>query len=349
MPEPPAAAPPLGPVTRSKHPRVWPTIPATVLIMLGSSVFASIGAVVALLMLPTSFTSTLPADWRTRLLMRKYGAMERMTRAVTAEPLFVVLLIAGSAFIGAMLVILLVVVRGRSGPWRARLGLTPGCVPVQDFTLLVAAELGAGFVIGGLFAGALQHLHLLPPFGEGRTILVKAMLAAPRGLKIAFVIAGSLMTGVYEELLFRGYLQRGLLAKWRPVTALIVTACFFAVMHGDIAYAVFVLPSGLWLGYLAWRADSVLPGSVCHVCINTIGQSTLAIFGTSLGPKMLSCAQALARVHMLWPFIIVAVSLSVGTIGFGVRCVEKRVRSQSAQKRCCVTANREVVSDRKST
>lgn len=294
--------------------------------MLGSSFVASVAAFFALMLLPTTFTSTLPLDWRTRLLARRYGSTERMALAVMKEPLYVTLAIAGSAIAGTLLVVLLIVARSGSGTWRARLGLVRCRLPARDFLLLVVAGLGAMFVIGNLLISALQHLRLLPPIGAGRAMLPQALLAAPPALKVVLVVAASLLTGVYEELLFRGYLQRGLLACWRPVAALMVTACLFALMHGDLTYAVLVLPIGLWIGYLAWRADSLLPSMVCHVCGNGIGLTSLAVFGTRLTTSMRSFEQVLVGAHLLWPFTLAIVLASALLLWLGVRRVEQRIR-----------------------
>src|SRR5262249_6037781 len=45
------------------------------------------------------------------------------------------------------------------------------------------------------------------------------------------IAAGAVFPGIGEELLFRGYLQRGLQRRWRPAVFLTVTSLLFAIGH----------------------------------------------------------------------------------------------------------------------
>lgn len=72
-----------------------------------------------------------------------------------------------------------------------------------------------------------------------------------------------------EELFFRGYLQRRLLKRWSPWTAILVTAVLFTIAHGitpDILLTVF--PVAVWLGILSWRTNSLWPSCLCHAWMN---------------------------------------------------------------------------------
>ena len=73
----PAPVLPPDAAAHSKRAAVWLVIPATVLLMLTTSIIATVAAFLAVMALPTSFTSTLPLDWRTRFLANRYGASLR--------------------------------------------------------------------------------------------------------------------------------------------------------------------------------------------------------------------------------------------------------------------------------
>ncbi|MFN0008119.1 MAG: lysostaphin resistance A-like protein [Planctomycetota bacterium] len=99
--------------------------------------------------------------------------------------------------------------------------------------------------------------------------LLARMFLEPQGL--AAVGVGFLMSvlpGVCEEALYRGYMQRGLLRRWSPVAAIGLTSLFFAAMHMDVQHSLGVLPLGAWLGFVAWRTGSVWPAVLCHFANN---------------------------------------------------------------------------------
>jgi membrane protease YdiL (CAAX protease family) len=171
--------------------------------------------------------------------------------------------------------------RNTGRPWRERLGLLRGRVPAREFPLLVLAGLGA-LGIGLLLVSALQHVGLLAELGKSRkytAALARALASATPATQVALVLSGSVLAGLAEELVYRGYLQRALLMHWRPGLAIGVSSVLFAAMHGDLAYDVFVLPIALLLGYVAWRADSIVPTIVCHASVNALAQTGIAVFG----------------------------------------------------------------------
>jgi membrane protease YdiL (CAAX protease family) len=77
----------------------------------------------------------------------------------------------------------------------------------------------------------------------------------------------ALAPGFSEEIFFRGMLQR---AFGRGVLAIAVSAVAFALIHLDPHHVVGVLPLGIWLAWVASRADSTWPTIVAHVANNTL-------------------------------------------------------------------------------
>lgn len=73
-----------------------------------------------------------------------------------------------------------------------------------------------------------------------------------------------LFPGVCEEAFVRGYVQRRLLLRWPPLAAILYSSVIFAAWHLQPANVLAVLPGGLWLGYVAWRADSIRPTVAAH-------------------------------------------------------------------------------------
>lgn len=174
-----------------------------------------------------------------------------------------------------------------AGP-RARLGLLRARLARSSWPLALLAT--AGFILGGVaFMALLQGAHALPEIGAERRALAEAFrVHDPRpmarlALSLMLLVAGALLPALGEELMFRGYVQRRLLERWRPPWAIGVTSALFALGHGDIAYAAFTLPVGLWLGYLAWRTGSIVPGIAAHAFVNGVFQTGL-LAGAAAGP-----------------------------------------------------------------
>jgi membrane protease YdiL (CAAX protease family) len=98
---------------------------------------------------------------------------------------------------------------------------------------------------------------------------------------IALVLFIGLAPAFVEEFFFRGYMQRRLLARWPAAVVVPLVAVLFAAFHGTPAWALGVLPLGLWFGVLAWRTGSLWPGIACHAFIN--GSVTGWRAGVALG------------------------------------------------------------------
>jgi membrane protease YdiL (CAAX protease family) len=76
----------------------------------------------------------------------------------------------------------------------------------------------------------------------------------------------ALLPGLAEELLFRGMLQRALT---RPLVAVLISGCTFALFHVDPVHVVGVLPLGLFLAWVAQRSSTSVT-IVAHVLNNSV-------------------------------------------------------------------------------
>ncbi|MBT8394213.1 MAG: CPBP family intramembrane metalloprotease, partial [Bacteroidia bacterium] len=91
----------------------------------------------------------------------------------------------------------------------------------------------------------------------------------PTGLAWLFIIMASMVAGICEEIGYRGYLQTPLEKKYNPLTAIIITSIVFVVIHLHQAWAAPVIPfifmASLFLGYMAYCFNSIIPGIIGHV------------------------------------------------------------------------------------
>ena len=182
--------------------------------------------------------------------------------ATTHAPAFLAQLVAGQALFGLLAAAGALAL---GGGVRARLGLVRprGGWPVLAVAVLLEV---LTFAIGIAAAYALLPAGFEAP-AEARRLT--AMLgAAPLGLWLLLIAAMSILPGICEEALFRGLLQRRLAEGWGPVAAVLATGFVFALLHPPPVRSLILLPGCLWLGYVAWRCGSILPGVVLHAGTN---------------------------------------------------------------------------------
>jgi membrane protease YdiL (CAAX protease family)/Flp pilus assembly protein TadD len=126
---------------------------------------------------------------------------------------------------------------------------------------------------------------------------------------LLILIAGCLLPGLGEEMLFRGFLGRGLLARFGPALGILVTSALFGLLHLDPVRicATTILGVGLHLVYLATRSfwapvllhalNNVLAFALMQLALD----STIDLSGLEDGPNLapLVVLAALAAVAAL--------------------------------------------------
>ncbi|HMG09671.1 MAG TPA: CPBP family intramembrane glutamic endopeptidase [Mucilaginibacter sp.] len=81
---------------------------------------------------------------------------------------------------------------------------------------------------------------------------------------VTVIIAAPIM----EEILCRGILLKGLLKNYSPQKAILISAIFFGVMHLNPWQALPAFCAGLFLGWVFYKTQSVIPGMIIHATIN---------------------------------------------------------------------------------
>ena len=86
---------------------------------------------------------------------------------------------------------------------------------------------------------------------------------------VLLVITIVIIAPIGEELLFRGFLQKGLEKAWNDVTrAILFSSLFFAVIHFNPFWIIQIYFLGVLLGFLAWKTNSIIPCIIFHMIIN---------------------------------------------------------------------------------
>jgi membrane protease YdiL (CAAX protease family) len=114
-----------------------------------------------------------------------------------------------------------------------------------------------------------------------------------------------------EELLFRGLFLFGLERRYGSGFALILSACFFGIVHMGAVPAVYASVAGLLLGGLALTTRSIWPGIAVHAAINAVPvllpERLLALHGFNV--------PTIAATHLspwlVWPPLLLGLALLV--------------------------------------
>jgi membrane protease YdiL (CAAX protease family) len=126
-------------------------------------------------------------------------------------------------------------------------------------------------LLGGLALSQAVDLALRLS-GAGRGIALDHMLGVLAGARGPWLAVSVLVVGVgaglAEELFFRGYVQRRLVARYGGTAGVIAAAALFALAHLDPQHSVFAFLFGLYVGALALWTGSTWPAIVIHAANN---------------------------------------------------------------------------------
>jgi hypothetical protein len=130
--------------------------------------------------------------------------------------------------------------------------------------------IGCGLLIAS-YAIILLHNLLLVNLGidtQGEAI---AELFAALESPVWFFIVGALLAPLIEEIFFRGFLFQGFRARYGWVSGMLLSSGIFAVAHLDPVSLIPTFILGCVLAYLYHRSNSVWPGVILHVMVNSFG------------------------------------------------------------------------------
>ena len=136
--------------------------------------------------------------------------------------------------------------------------------------------MGAAMAIfGKVFINSLQILWINFLEAVGYAVSAAEFPPIDSGPVFLAALAGIAITpAIFEEIIFRGILQKGLLRNTVPKTAIIVSSLMFMLMHVSVENLVFTFVCGLLLGFMAYKSGSIIPSMAFHFVNNAF-----AVFG----------------------------------------------------------------------
>ncbi|MCK6562671.1 CPBP family intramembrane metalloprotease [candidate division KSB1 bacterium] len=130
---------------------------------------------------------------------------------------------------------------------------------------VVGVTVALGLAITVLAFEVDRLVSVLLPFPEQWEAILQRTLQANSTLDwIIMLLAAVLFAGVFEEMLFRGFVQNAFEERHQPAYAIFITAILFGAVHLNPWWFVQFIFIAFFLGVLAWKSDSIIPGAIVH-------------------------------------------------------------------------------------
>lgn len=85
------------------------------------------------------------------------------------------------------------------------------------------------------------------------------------------ILAVVIMAPIFEELTVRGIIVQRAKRSFGVIGCMVISAIFFGIFHMNLIQGIYVLPMGLFFGFVAYRFNSVIPCFFCHIINNVLG------------------------------------------------------------------------------
>jgi sodium transport system permease protein len=149
--------------------------------------------------------------------------------------------------------------------------------PSRPSALALAALLMPAATMSAALAASLQSRVISVPESY-RELMERLVTVEGGGGLVAGIVVFAVIPGICEEILFRGFVLRGLAVRMKGSTAVIATAVLFGAFHFDLYRLIPTTILGLFLGYVALATGRLWPAMVIHVLNNAF-----AVLATNLG------------------------------------------------------------------
>ncbi|MBZ9685010.1 CPBP family intramembrane metalloprotease [Clostridium estertheticum] len=125
---------------------------------------------------------------------------------------------------------------------------------------------------------------------------------------IKLILSAAVIAPIYEEIIFRGILLKGMSKKINPTIALVVSALFFAVVHLNVPQGINAFLLGLVIGFIYLTTDSIYLSIFAHFINNLLALSVSSSFALIGGKYAL-------EIHGMF-FILGVILLVIACMGY---------------------------------
>jgi sodium transport system permease protein len=149
--------------------------------------------------------------------------------------------------------------------------------PKRFALLLVLIGAPAATLLAALVGIAQSPIMKVPE--SYRELMEKIFQAQGSANMLTAIVVFAILPGICEEILFRGFVLRGLATRLSPWMAITWTAVLFGAFHFDLYRLLPTMALGFLLGGLVWLTGSLWPAMLLHAANNTI-----AVLANNLEP-----------------------------------------------------------------
>ncbi len=128
--------------------------------------------------------------------------------------------------------------------------------------------LTGSIAIWGL-AGIVSELAALAFPGQAE-FLQNLLNGALGGNAVIGMITGAVLAPIMEEVAMRGIILQRSKRAFGVIGCMIICAVMFGIFHMNLIQGLYVLPMGLFWGFVGYKYNSVVPCIICHVVNNTL-------------------------------------------------------------------------------
>lgn len=154
---------------------------------------------------------------------------------------------------------------------------------------------------------------VLPLPEEYKTRMYSALIAQGWLDWILAMLAVVVLPSIFEEMVLRGFVQNTFEQYHKVLPAIAITAAIFAAMHGLLSQIVQIFLLGIFLGWLAWKSESIIPAAIVHAINNLL---SLLLVNIKTAPSWLIWPGNAAGSGHVNPFFLLAAG---AVIYFGFR------------------------------
>ena len=145
------------------------------------------------------------------------------------------------------------------------------------------------------------------------------------GKLIISIFMFAVLPGIFEELVFRGFLFRAF-DRFKPAKQIIITAVLFAIFHYNPVNVVGPFLMGLTFGYMRHRSNSLLPSMIAHTTNNSIAMIIGFVANNTAGVDMDADPDMAQIEAMLGDAKIMIIVMTIALFALIVFCLYKLLR-----------------------
>ncbi len=126
------------------------------------------------------------------------------------------------------------------------------------------------FVIFDQLVQVFPSLEFFLELQDSMAEMIKGFISTENAVLLALIHIG-LVPAVFEEVMFRGYIQRAFEKSWGVVAAILISGLLFGLYHLQPSNILPLATLGILLAYITYISDSLIPAMIAHL-LNNGGQ-----------------------------------------------------------------------------